>query len=87
MEIAGFVVRAFPKDMDTVANALSAIEGTEVHIRDQSGKLIVTTEHRNQTSLKSAMNHIQNVEGMLSVSMVWQYSDENEQSREAEMPR
>jgi len=76
VEIAGLIIRSMPKNVSSVVMALCRIEGTEVHYRDQVGKLIVTTEHDSEKDLRSAINQIQDLDNILSAAMVYQHSDE-----------
>lgn len=77
MNISGVLVYAAPKQADSVANKLSAIEGVEVHAVED-GKLVVTIEHGNIKALADQVMEFQYMPGVASVAMVYQHNEDDE---------
>jgi len=77
MNISGVIVYAAPKQVDSVENKLSAIEGVEVHAA-KDGKLVVTVEHENINALADQVMQFQDIPGVMSVAMVYQHNEDDE---------
>ena len=77
MNISGVIVYAAPKQVDSVAKSLSAIEGVEVHAVED-GKLVVTVEHNNINALADQVMQFQDIPGVMSVAMVYQHNEDDE---------
>ena len=77
MNISGVLVYAVPKQADSVAESLSAIEGVEVHAVED-GKLVVTIEHENINALADQVMQFQDMPGVMSVAMVYQHNEDLE---------
>lgn len=77
MNISGVLVYAAPKQADSVAKNLSAIESVEVHAV-QDGKLVVTVEHNNINALADQVMQFQDMPGVMSVAMVYQHNEDDE---------
>ena len=78
MNISGVLVHAQPKRMDALSDELNAIEGVEVHAA-KDGKLVVTVENEKLNALADQVMEFQHLKGVMSVSMVYHESDDNEQ--------
>lgn len=76
MDIIGLVVSAFPDQREAISDRLLAIPGLEIHHVTSDGRLIVTIEQSTHQGLKSALNHLERVDHVLSTSVAYQYSDE-----------
>jgi len=77
MNISGVLVHAQPKRMDALSDELNAIEGVEVHAA-KDGKLVVTVENEKLNALADQVMAFQHLKGVMSVSMVYHESDDNE---------
>ena len=77
MNISGVLVYAAPKQADSVAKKLSAIEGVEVHAVE-AGKLVVTIEHDNIKALADQVMEFQYMPSVASVAMVYQHNEDDE---------
>ena len=77
MNISGVLVYAAPKQASSVEEALSVIEGVEVHA-NESGKLVVTVEHNNINALADQVMQFQDMPGVMSVAMVYQHNEDDE---------
>lgn len=78
MEIVGLIARALPANRQVVTQRLRAITGLEIHHFTTDGRFILTVETPTHQDLKDALNQLESVDGLLSRSVVYQYSDEIE---------
>jgi len=77
MNISGVLVHAQPKRMDALSDELNAIDGVEVHAA-KDGKLVATVENEKLNALADQVMAFQHLKGVMSVSMVYHESDDNE---------
>lgn len=75
IEIVSLVVNAFPQHLEEVAREVAALPGTDVHITDQKGKLIVVLEASTQGEIGSVANAISGIRHVLSAAMVFQATE------------
>lgn len=83
MHISGVMVRAYPKHIDTVWQALTGLQGVEVHGANQDGRMVVTVEQEHEGGLSDLLVQMQDVPGVLSASMIYHQFEESGQ-QEAE---
>ena len=76
MNICGVVVHAQPQVSDLVSQRLLEFPGVEVHAQADDGRLVVTVEEPDKAQSAETVMAFQNVEGVLSAALVYQYSDE-----------
>ena len=84
MNISGVLVHVQPKRMDELSEELNAIAGVEVHAAEK-GKLVVTVENEKLNALADQVMALQHLKGVMSVSMVYHESDDNENSNMEEV--
>jgi periplasmic nitrate reductase NapD len=75
VEIASAIVSAWPDHLDGVARAILALGSTEIHARDNRGKLIVVIEGPTAGAVGATVNAIADLDHVLSAVMVFQASD------------
>ncbi len=75
MDIASLVIRAHPEALEPVRERLVAIPGVEVAASSPEGRLAITVEDRPGVSFEKTLLDIHLVEGVLSATLVYQYSD------------
>ncbi len=84
MNISSAIVYVIPGRMDEACSALVQLPGVEIHARSPEGKVVVTIED-SDTSLASATYiALHDVPGVMSVAMVYQYSDDESVTEEVE---
>jgi nitrate reductase NapD len=76
MNISGVVVRTFPKDIGVVSEALSRLDGVEVHGANDDGRLVVTVEQSGEQGLTDVLNHMQDIPRILSTSLIYHQFEE-----------
>jgi len=81
MELASLVLRAFPDELPRIQESVLAISGTEIPCVDPNGRLVVVVEHDCHRDLTHAITEIEKIDRLLSVSMVFQYSDEVQETK------
>jgi nitrate reductase NapD len=75
LHITGLVVHSTPRRRESVASAIDAMPGAEVHASLDSGKLVVTLETPSSEQMTAMVSRIQHLTGVLSVSLVYQCAD------------
>ena len=81
--ICGMVVRSRDNRTDDVRSALLAIPGVEIHSAE-SGRMVVTVEDESYRKVADNINSIQYIDGVVSASLVYQYSDQQDTQQESE---
>lgn len=77
-EIVSLIVSAWPQHLDQVAEAIDALGNCEIHGRSQQGKLIVVIEEDSQGAVGAKANAISGLPHVLSATMVFQASHDDE---------
>lgn len=75
MNISGVVVYTRPDNRLAMQDKLSSIPGVEVHANSIGGKLVVTVEENDVRALAEKVTKLQNIPGVISVSMVYHHSE------------
>jgi len=86
MNISSVVVQARPERLAEVRASLAALPGVEVHGESPEGKLVLTLEDDASDSTRSAADRyvaLNNIPGVLSAAMIYQFSDEISETEEA----
>jgi nitrate reductase NapD len=76
MNISGVLVRTFPRQIDAVWKALSALDGVEVHGANEDGRMVVTVEKYSEREMSDLLVCMQDVPGVLSASMIYHQFEE-----------
>ena len=74
--ICGVLVHARTEHAQQVKSYLAELSGVEVHSDTGDGRLIVTVEGDSRRYVADTISSFQQVDGVLSASMVYQYSDD-----------
>ena len=76
MNISGVLVRAYPKNIESVTHCLADFEGVEVHGSNSDGRMVVTVEQENAGELSEMLARMHDIPGVLSASMIYhQFED------------
>ncbi|HEY8242601.1 MAG TPA: chaperone NapD [Casimicrobiaceae bacterium] len=75
VHVAGLVVHAYPEAAARVADLIGRREGALVHARSPDGRLVVTLEADGGDAIAAAIVDIQNIDGVLAASLVYQHSE------------
>ena len=74
--ICGVLVHARTENAQQVKARLEDISGVEVHSSTENGRLIVTVESDTRQQVADTISSLHEVDGVLSASMVYQFSDD-----------
>lgn len=75
MNISSLVVRTRPGDGAAVRAALERMPGIDVRAMNDAGQLVVVADHAAAADAADSFAAIHAIEGVLSVSLVYQFSD------------
>ncbi|GAA4891672.1 chaperone NapD [Ferrimonas pelagia] len=81
--ITSFVVHSQPDRVSDVRAAIHALEGSEIHSVTDSGKLVVTLERSSQGAMRSAMDRLVNLDGVLSAALTYHRVETLDEQEEA----
>ena len=84
MEIASLVIRARPDAIDRVRDRLARLPGVEVAAASPLGRLAVVVEDRPGVSFEKTLLDVHQVEGVLSATLIYQHSEQDPQTSEAQ---
>jgi nitrate reductase NapD len=76
MTICSLIIQALPETITPVSEVLTQMEGVEVHIKDDSGKIIVTIDHPDREYCSKAMTEMTAIDGVMSTSLVYEYQED-----------
>ncbi len=74
--ICGVLVHAIKDKKYQVETVLDKTSGVEVHANTDDGKLVVTVESENNSYVADTISKFQDIDGVLSASMIYQFSDD-----------
>lgn len=75
VEIASVLVQTRPERLETAAQAIEALPGTQIYSRDPKGKLVVVIEAADTGSVGATLNVISSLPHVLTASLVFQGTD------------
>lgn len=78
MNISSILVATSQSHFATTIDALSAIDGIEVHFCDvDSSRIIVTQEAQNTTHEVEGLQHIKSLPHVMMAEMIYHYCEDN----------
>ncbi|HMV53222.1 MAG TPA: chaperone NapD [Rhodocyclaceae bacterium] len=83
MELSSMILRTRPERIDRVRGQLLAIPGVEVHGDAGDGRLVVTVEDGDGYKLSDSITRLHDVDGVVAISLVYEYSDNGLETGEA----
>ena len=78
MNICGVLVYSRPQRVAAVRRRLCGLEGVEVHGAGEDGRMVVTVESPEAGLAADQMHRMQDIEGVLSATLIYHYGDEDE---------
>ena len=78
MSIYSVVIHTKPENISSVSKALEGLEGVELHVTNEQGKLIVTVDHTDRNYCSDTLMSFHNIPGVLNSSLVYEYFEEDE---------
>lgn len=83
MNISSVIVQTRPERLADVRGALAALPGVEIHAESPEGKLVITLEDDSTRTAADRYVDLNNIPGVLSAAMVYQFSDDISETEEA----
>lgn len=80
MNICGALIHARSQHSAAVRDRLQALPGVEVHAISPNGRMVVTVEDVGSVSAADSLIECQNIAGVLSTALVYQYNDDSEET-------
>ncbi len=75
IHIASLVVHVMPQALSRVEQGLAGVVDAQVHGTHPDGKLVVTLEGPNASAIMDKVAQIQQIAGVLNVSLVYQHAE------------
>lgn len=83
INLCGVLVHARPTEAEAVRDRLTGFPGTEVHALSDDGRLVVTVEDRGKYRCVDTISQFNDVEGVISTSLIYQYTDNEPHAQES----
>ncbi|MFG0835008.1 chaperone NapD [Aeromonas bivalvium] len=80
--VSSLVVLTQPMLRHRLAEQIGALDGAEVHVISEEGKLVVTLEGPSQRPIMAAIDAIQAMPGVLSAGLIYHQFDNNDKQCE-----
>ncbi|MEK7990813.1 MAG: chaperone NapD [Thiotrichaceae bacterium] len=84
MAISGVLVHADNAQINHVQQQLSQINGVDIHTTTDDGRIIVTLESDDGYNMADTMAAFNQIPGVYSTAMVYQYSDDDLDEQETQ---
>ncbi len=79
VNVSSLIVRSRPEHCAAVRAALETMPGIEVRAETPAGQLVVVADHADAGAAADGFVAINAIEGVVSVSLVFQFSDDSSQ--------
>ena len=76
MNISSVVLHSNPRKRARVRAALAQLPGVEIHADPDDGRFILTIEDTSGSAPESIFVQLQQIDGVLNASLVYQYCDD-----------
>ncbi|MDH3542887.1 MAG: chaperone NapD [Desulfobulbaceae bacterium] len=76
MNISGIVVQTHPQNSDSLQHELASLPGVNVHGASEEGKIVITVEDTPEQAPSDTLMGVQNMQGVLSASLIYNYCDD-----------
>ena len=81
VHISSMVVHASPDGLQDVKKGIERLPGAEIHGESEQGKLVVVLESGNQAYITDVIDKINNLENVLSTSLVYHHIEQLDSPR------
>jgi nitrate reductase NapD len=76
MTICSLVVQTRPENVSEVSATLKKIDGVEIHVEDERGKLVICIDHPSREHCSKVMTDITGFKGVMSTSLIYEVQDD-----------
>ena len=75
MNISSIVVHTHPQNVAVLQGELASLPGVDVHAENE-GRIVITVEDTPDNSPSDTLMNVQNMQGVLSASLIYNYCDD-----------
>jgi nitrate reductase NapD len=83
MNVSSLVIRARPERAPEVRAAIERMPGVAIEAETAAGQIVVVADHDDAGAAADAFVAMNRIEGVLSISLIYQYSDDTPVNWEA----
>ena len=76
MNISSIVVQTHPQNAAVLQGELACLSGVDVHAANEDGRIVITIEDTQDNSPADTLMNVQNMQGVLSASLIYNYCDD-----------
>jgi len=76
LTICSLVIQTKPQHLSRVNASLNAMQGVEVHVQGENGKMVVTVEHPSREYCGEIMTKMSQISDVMSSSLVFEYQED-----------
>ncbi len=76
MNISSLVVHTHPQNAAVLQSELANLPGVDIHGANEEGRIVITIEDTPDNSPADTMMNVQNMQGVLSASLIYNYCDD-----------
>ena len=76
MNISSIVVQTSPDRSEALQEHLTALSGVDLHAATPEGSIVITVEDTPDNKPSDILMQVQNIKGVLSASLIYNYCDE-----------
>ena len=76
MNISSIVVQTHPQNAAVLQGELTGLSGVEVHAANEDGRIVITVEDTPDNAPVDTLMNVQNMQGVLSASLIYNYCDD-----------
>ena len=76
MNISGIAIYASPDNVAALQTQLTELSGVEIHAAEEDGRMVVTIEDTPDNVPSDILMDVQNMQGVLSASLIYNYCDD-----------
>jgi periplasmic nitrate reductase NapD len=82
MNISGVVVCVQPEQRGDIQEQLAKLAGVVLHAVQDDGRMVITIEDTPENQPADILMRVQNLKGILSASLIYNYCDDEHQEKE-----
>ena len=76
MNISSILVQTHPQNSAVLQGELAQLSGVDVHAANKDGRIVITIEDTQDNSPADTLMNVQNMQGVLSASLIYNYCDD-----------
>ncbi len=76
MNISSLVVHTHPQNAAVLQGELANLPGVDIHAANEDGRIVITIEDTPDNSPADTIMNVQNLQGVLSASLIYNYCDD-----------